>query len=73
MSKEQLITESEYLLEGYKFYLNRAKETLRVAQETFVNNVEMYNDISDKYYTLAEIYINKHFEINNKLNNNYIF
>lgn len=70
MSREELKTESEYLLEGYRFYLNRAKETLRVANETFVNNVDMYNDISDKYYTLAEIYINKHFEINNKLNNN---
>ena len=70
MSREELITESNYLLEGYKFYLNRSKETLRVALETFVNNVDMYNEISDKYYDLSQIYLENHFEAENKLNNN---
>lgn len=70
MSREELITESNYLLEGYKFYLNRSKETLRVALETFVNNVDMYNEISDKYYNLSQIYLENYFEAENKLNNN---
>jgi len=70
MSREELITESDYLLEGYKFYLNRSKETLRVAIDKDSNNVEIHNEISDKYYTLSEKYIERHFEINNKLNNN---
>lgn len=70
MTREQLKTESEFLLEMWRFYINRSKETLRVAIDKDSNNVEIHNEISDKYYTLSEKYIERHFEINNKLNNN---